>query len=218
MPTSEMMQKLRNFYLFRHLSDEQFERLEKISSVTEYKKGTILFFEGDEPKHLILLIDGILQVYKTDQKGNKVILHHFFPIDIIAEIVNLEHMRYPASAEFETDGKALVINYDAFEKEFLKKPDVAFAFIRSLSKKIKYLENVIATNMVMNSTARVAKFICEHGHEIASLKKSMIAADLNMTPETLSRILKKLSTLGLIEKRKDEIVILDKEGLETFYL
>ncbi|WP_353663103.1 Crp/Fnr family transcriptional regulator [Hydrogenimonas sp. SS33] len=212
------MEKLKSFYLFKHLTDAQFKRLEEISNIMDYKKGTILFFEGDEAKNMIVLLDGILQVYKTDQKGNKVILHHFFPVDVIAEIVNLEHMRYPASAEFETDGKALVINYEHFENEFLKNPEVAFAFIKSLSKKIKYLENVIATNMVMNSTARVAKFICEHGHEISSLKKSMIAADLNMTPETLSRILKKLSTLGLIEKRKEEIVILDKEGLETFYL
>ncbi len=213
-----MMSKLRNFYLFRHLSDTQFARLEEISNIVDYKKGTIVFFEGEEAKNLLVLLDGILQVYKTDQKGNKIILHHFFPVDVVAEIVNLEHMRYPASAEFETDGKALVIQYDIFEKEFLKDSEVAFALIKSLSKKIKYLENVIATNMVMNSTARVAKFICEHGHEIASLKKSMIAADLNMTPETLSRILKKLSMLGLIRKEKDEIVILDREGLETFYL
>jgi len=218
MPETKTMEKLKNFYLFKHLTEEQFKRLEEISNIMEYKKGTILFFEGDDAKNMIVLLDGILQVYKTDQKGNKVILHHFFPVDVIAEIVNLEHMRYPASAEFETDGKALIINYELFEKEFLKNPEVAFAFIKSLSKKIKYLENVIATNMVMNSTARVAKFICEHGHEISSLKKSMIAADLNMTPETLSRILKKLSTLGLIEKRKEEIIILDKEGLETFYL
>jgi CRP/FNR family transcriptional regulator len=214
MPT----EALKHFYLFKHMDDAQIERLKEISSIVEYKKGTILFFEGDETKNLYILLDGILQVYKTDQKGNKVILHHFFPIDLIAEIVNLEHMRYPASAEFETDGKVLAINYEIFEKEFLKDPEVAFALIKSLSKKIKYLENVIATNLVMNSTARVAKFICEHGHEISKLKKSLIAADLNMTPETLSRILKKLSTLGLIEKQKDEIIILDKEGLETFYL
>ena len=213
-----MIKKLKNFYLFRHMNEERLTRLEEISNIVEYKKGTILFFEGDEAKNLIVLLDGILQVYKTDQKGNKVILHHFFPVDVIAEIVNLEHMRYPASAEFETDGRALVINYELFEKEFLKDPEISFAFIKSLSKKIKYLENVIATNMVMNSTARVAKFICEHGHEISNLKKSHIAADLNMTPETLSRILKKLSTLGFIEKQKDEIIILDKEGLETFYL
>ncbi len=212
------MESLRSFYLFRHLSDEKFARLEEISKIVDYKKGAIVFFEGDEAKSLIVLIDGVLQVYKTDQKGNKVILHHFFPMDVIAEIVNLEHMKYPASAEFETDGKALVIDYDAFEKEFLKDPEVSFAFIKSLSKKIKYLESVIATNLMMNSTARVAKFICEHEHEMGRLKKSYIAADLNMTPETLSRILKKLATLGLIEKLKDEITVLDREGLETFYL
>ncbi len=212
------MQSLRNFYLFRHLDDEKFARLEEISKIVECKKGTILFFEGDEAKSLIVLIDGVLQVYKTDQKGNKVILHHFFPMDVIAEIVNFEHMKYPASAEFETDGKALVIDYDAFEKEFLKDPEVSFAFIKSLSKKVKYLENVIATNLMMNSTARVAKFICEHEQEMKRLKKSYIAADLNMTPETLSRILKKLATLGLIKKDKDEITVLDREGLETFYL
>jgi CRP/FNR family transcriptional regulator len=215
---SDLYEKLKEFYLFRHLDDVKFERLKEISSIVEYKKGTIVFFEGDEPKNLFILLDGILQVYKTDQKGNKIILHHFFPVDMVAEMVNLEHMRYPASAEFESDGKALVINYAAFEKEFLKDPEVGFAFIRSLSKKIKYLENVIATNMVMNSTARVAKFICEHGNRISKLKKSMIAADLNMTPETLSRILKKFATLGLIKKTKDEIIILDKAELETFYL
>ncbi|WOE70059.1 Crp/Fnr family transcriptional regulator [Hydrogenimonas thermophila] len=209
---------LKDFFLFSHLDEEKLNSLVSISSLVEYKKESILFFEGEEPKSLIILIDGILKVYKTDLKGNKVILHRFYPVDLIAELVNIEHMNYPASGEFETDGKAILINYKEFEKKFLKDPEVSFAFIKSLSKKIKYLENVIATNLVMNSTARVAKFICEHGHEISKLKKSMIAADLNMAPETLSRILKKLSTLKLIEREKDEIIILDKEGLTTFYL
>lgn len=212
------IEELKNFYLFNHLNEEQFKRLQEISNIIEYKKGSILFFEGDEAKSLIILIDGILKVYKTDRKGNCVTLHHFYPVDMIAELVNLEHMRYPASAEFETDGKALIINYKIFEQEFLKNPEISFAFIKSLSKKIKYLENVISTNLMMNSTARVAKFICEHSKEISNLKKNMIASDLNITPETLSRILKKLSDLNLIKKDKDEIIILNREGLETYYI
>ncbi len=218
MHKKETIDKLKNFYFFRHIDDEKFQRVLEISSVVEYKRGGILFYEGDEAKSLIVLLEGVLQLYKTDQKGNRIILHHFFPTAMIAEIVNLEHMCYPATGEFESDGNALLINYDMFEKEFLKDPEIALAFIKSLSKKVKYLENVIATNMVMNSTARVAKFICEHIEEMAHLKKSMIAANLNMTPETLSRILKKLSTLGLIEKSSDSIRILDREGLETYYL
>jgi len=218
MHRDETINKLKNFYLFRHIDEEKLQRVLEISSIVEYKRGGILFYEGDEAKSLIILLEGVLQLYKTDQKGNKIVLHHFFPTDMIAEIVNLEHMHYPATGEFESDGKVLLVNYEIFEEEFFKDPEIAFAFIKSLSKKIKYLENVIATNMVMNSTARVAKFICEHTEEMAHLKKSMIAADLNMTPETLSRILKKLSTLGLIEKSSDSIRILDRDGLETYYL
>ncbi|WP_456486117.1 Crp/Fnr family transcriptional regulator [Hydrogenimonas sp.] len=218
MRRSEIAEKLKGFYFFRHIEEERLQRIIEISSIAEYKRGSVLFYEGEEAKSLVVLLEGMLQIYKTDRKGNRIILHHFVPTAMIAEIVNLEHMKYPATGEFESDGKALLINYEIFEKEFLKDPEISLSFIKSLSKKIKYLENVIATNMVMNSTARVAKFICEHTNELAHLKKSMIAADLNMTPETLSRILKKLATLGLIEKSSDSIKIIDKEGLETYYL
>ncbi|HIE35546.1 MAG TPA: cyclic nucleotide-binding domain-containing protein, partial [Campylobacterales bacterium] len=112
------MENLKKFYLFENLNENQLKRLKDISKKIDYKKGALLFYEGDEPKNLILLIDGILQVYKTDIKGNKIILHHFYPTSLIAEIVNLENMPYPASAEFVTDGQAILIDYSIFEKEF----------------------------------------------------------------------------------------------------
>ena len=210
------MHPLRDFFFFDELDDEHFKEIEQISKVVHYKKGSIAFFEGEEATSLFIL-EGVLQVYKTDMKGNRIILHHFFPKTMVAELANLEHMPFPASAEFETDGVAVVIDYPKFEEKFLACPNVSRLFIRSLTKKVKYLENVIANNMVMDSTARVAKFIYEHENDIVKLKKRSIAADLNMTPETLSRILKKFVTLKLIKKEKEQIVILDKQGLICFY-
>ncbi len=211
------MHPLRDFFFFSELDDARFAALERISRVVHYKKGAIAFFEGEDSNSLFVLVDGFLRVYKTDMKGNKIVLHHFFPKTMIAELANLEHMKFPASAEFETDGTAVVIDYAKFETEFLTCPNISMAFIKSLTKKVKYLENVIANNMVMNSTARVSKFICEHEQEISSLKKGDIAADLNMAPETLSRILKKFSDLELIGKEKDYIRVLDKKELASFY-
>ena len=211
------MHPLKEFSFFTNLSDEQFIELEKISRIVHYKKGSIAFFEGEESTSLFVLTKGILQVYKTDMKGNKIIMHHFFPKEMVAELTNFEHMKFPASAEFETDGTAVLIDYEKFETDFLSDPQVSLAFIKSLTKKIKYLENVIANNMTMNSTARVSKFICEHEEEISKLKKGYIAADLNITPETLSRVLKKFTDLNLISKDKDYIEILDREELASFY-
>jgi len=211
------MKSLSKFYLFENLNSEQLEKLKSISKTVNYKKGTVLFFEGEKPKSLILLTDGILQIYKTDQKGNKIVLHNFFPNSLIAEIVNLENISYPASAEFVTDGQAVLIDYESFEKDFLKNSEFCFIFIKSLTKKIKYLEDVITNNIVMNSTARVAKFIYEHEDEFIKLKKSQIAEKLHIAPETLSRILKKLKTMKFIEKKEDGFHISNKEGLKSLY-
>jgi len=211
------MDRVYNFYLFENLDKEQVKLLKEFSVLKSFKAGNIVFYEGDEPKYLILLVSGVLQIYKTDYKGNKIILHNFYPNSLIAEIVNLEKTKYPASAEFITDGEALLIDYEKFEKYFLKDPEISFLLIKQLTKKIKYLEDVIINDIVMDSTARVAKFICKHSEDFKILKKSQVAEYLHLKPETLSRILKKLKLMNLINEKKGEIEIINKEGLKALH-
>ncbi len=211
------MEKLKKFYLFDHLSEEQLKRLKEISTLKEYKKGSVVFYEGDKPQDLILLTKGILQIFKTDHKGNRIVLHIFYPHSLIAEIANFENMPYPATGEFLTDGELIHIDYEAFEKEFLRNPDIAFTIIKSLTNKIRYLEHVITNDIVLSSTARVAKFIYEHEQEFQELKKNEIAQLLNITPETLSRIISKLKKLNLLQKSGNRYLVVNKEGLRSFF-
>jgi len=211
------MENLTNCYLFKYLNKQEIEKLKSIAKKVNFKKGNILFYEREEPKYLILLTSGILHVYKTDMKGNKITIHYFYPNSLIAEITNLEHLPYPATAEFVKDGEVLLIDYEKFEKEFLKNPQISYEFIKSLAKKIKFLENVITNDIIMNSTSRVAKFIYENEDDFLSMKKSEIAQNLHMTPETLSRVLKKLKKLKLIEKYENSYKILNREGLKSIY-
>ncbi len=211
------MENLKSFYMFKNLSDAQFQRLTEISKSQEFRKGNILFYEGDRPQHLIVLTEGLLQIYKSDPKGNKIILHSFFQPSLIAEIANFENMPYPATAEFMTDGKVVLIDYDIFEQEFLKNPEIAFTIIKSLSDKVRLLENVITYDIVLSSSARVAKFIYEHEKEFLSLKKSEIASLMNITPETLSRIISKFKKLGMLRKGPNGYEVVNREALKSFY-
>ena len=122
-----------DIYIFENLDKKQINRLKEISQTRDYNKGETIFFEGDEPEKLIILIDGILKVFKSDPKGNEIILSYFYPTSLIAELANLDHIPYPASAVFETDGKAITVNYQIFEKEFLRNPDISFSIIKSVS-------------------------------------------------------------------------------------
>ena len=209
--------ELKDIYLFENLSAPQMDRLKQISISREYKKGNILFHEGDEPKSLHVLVKGALKVYKTDFKGNELVMKYFYPVSLIAELAHLDHIPYPATAAFETDGKVIALNFSAFEKEFLRNPDISLVIIRSLSKKLRDLEGVISRNLTQDATVRVAKFIYENEDIFLQLKQNKISSILNLTPETLSRTLKKFKDGGILENRNRKFLLLQKEKLREFF-
>ncbi|WP_457642297.1 Crp/Fnr family transcriptional regulator [Persephonella sp.] len=204
---------LRDIYIFENLTDDHLEKIKRLSFEREYEKGDLLFYEGEEPENLYILTEGILRVYKTDLKGHEITLHHFHPVSLIAERANFENIPYPANAEFETDGKVLAINFRSFEKELLKDANLCFNIMKSLLYKIKILDEVIVQNLMMDAVTRTAKFIYEHEDLFFTLKHNKIASILNMTPETLSRILKKFKTKGIIRKNESKYII-NKEELK----
>jgi len=209
--------KLKDIYLFENLNEQQIAHLQQISAIKKFKKNNHLFFEGEDSKSLHILTNGRIKVYKSDFKGNEVVLNYFNPVSMIAELANLDHIPYPASAQFETDGRVIVIDYALFEEEFLKNPDVSLMIIKSLSKKLKNLDNVISHTLTMDSSARVARFIYENEELFRQLTKKKTASILNITPETMSRVLKKLKESEAIEIRSNQLKVLDKEKLKGFF-
>ncbi len=208
---------LQQCYFFEKLNSDEIRELEKISKKVSYTKGSILFYEKEEPDSLILLIEGVVKIYKTDLKNNEVIMRRFRAPTLVAEMATFEGIPFPASASFETDGTVIMIDFEQFKKRFMDKPDIAYTIIRSLSKKVKNLEEVIDLNIVLDTTARLAKYLYENKAVLDELKNYQIAEDLHMTPETLSRTLKKFSVLGLLEKGSNGYEIMNLEGLRVLF-
>ncbi len=204
----------KEFFLFSDLKESEINRLKEISTIKKFKNGNILFYEGDKAEFLYVLIKGILKIYKQDKKGSLIVLHYFYDNSLVAELANLENMNYPATAEFESDGEILAIDYKIFEKEFLQTPSISFKIIKSLSKKIKNLQDVINRNLTMDSTSRVAKFIYENEELFKTLKNNKIASILNITPETLSRIIRKFKNEKILN---ENLNLENRELLEKFF-
>lgn len=212
------MKQLKQMRFFKDFSDKEMKRLESISVQKRYEKGEILFYEGDEPKYLHLLLDGVLRIYKTDFKSNQIFLHQFIGFNFIAELANFESIPYPASAEFVTSGEVLKIDYDKFEKDFLKDVKVCFKMIKSLSNKLKIASEVMHKEIILPSEAKIAKFIVENGELFGVIKNVNIASILNITPETLSRILKKMRHDKLVEfDTNHRLTNFNKDILKSIY-
>lgn len=214
----DVMEYMKRVFLFSELNASELESLIAISQVEEYAAGSILFYEGDPSDKIHILLDGIVKAYKTDMKENEIVIHHFYPVNLIAEMANFHHVPFPATAEFLMDGSVIKIDYARFERDFLKNSAVSMGIIKSLSQKVKYLENVITEQLTLDSTSRVAKFLYENGENYQDVKRYQIATLLNMTPETLSRVFKKLKQLKLISDDGKDFCILDKDGLKALFL
>ncbi|QKF60249.1 Crp/Fnr family transcriptional regulator [Aliarcobacter lanthieri] len=204
----------KDYAFFNFLEQKDLSRLKEVSFKKLYKKGEILFYKGDESKYLHLLIRGIAKLYTHDFKDNEVVIHNLVGPALIAEIVNYEEINFIANCSFETDSEVLLIDYKKFKEEFLLKPEIAMFFIKSLTKKIKYLESFINYNITLNSIEKIAKFLFENEKLLPSLKQVKIAQILNITPETFSRQLAKLKKDNIIENDKGTIKILDYERLQ----
>ena len=75
------------------------------------------------------------------------------------------------------------------------------------------MEQVINRNLIYDAMTKVCSFIKENPRDVVNTKHKDIAIILNMAPETLSRILKKLKNLNIIDKKG---ILLDAEKLEMF--
>lgn len=206
---------LENFYLFSFLSSKDLSRLKEISTKKLFNKGQILFYKGDESKYLHFLVQGIVKLYTYDHKGNEVVIHNLMGPSLIAEIANYDEASFPANCSFETSAEIILIDYEKFKKEFLMKPEISMFFIKSLSKKIKALENFINYNISSSSEGKIAKFLLENESLLINLKQVKIAQILNITPETFSRKVAILKKEGVLHNEKGYIKIIDHNKLKS---
>ncbi|QKF64962.1 Crp/Fnr family transcriptional regulator [Campylobacter corcagiensis] len=201
---------------FKHLSKDDIEKIKNISVVQKYKKDEILFIEGEEPKWLSILLKGRLKIYKTSPKGKEIFMHEIHPINFIAEVVNFKNLRYPASSVFIADGEVLKIDYPKFKEIFMDNPLLVFELLKSLSDKLKVINEVFIREVILDSDGKVAKFICEDFDIFTTLKHSQSAKILNITPETFSRSITKFKNLGLLECTNSQITGFKNELMEFY--
>ena len=188
-----------------------FPEIKEITHTKRFQKDEIIFFEGDNPNYFYILLFGFVKVYKTDHKCNEIVLHNFAPVSFIAEMASIESFKFPASAICTSDCEIALIKKDEFITILKTNPEISFALTKSLTRKIKALEGLLNRSLIFDATTKIASYIY-HNEELFKTKKNkLIANELNTTPETLSRVLKKLKDLGILDEDSN---IIAKEKLE----
>lgn len=209
-----MKLKLNDIDMFKDLDDNTLSKIEKFTTEHTISKDNIVFYEGDDSKYLYLLASGIIKLYKTSSNHKEIVLKYFHENELIGEVANFEQIPYPATAKAYTDVEIIKIDFEKLKGIIYSNPELSFIIQTSLIKKIKNLETIISTNLVLDSRERVAKYIYNHTDNFFTTKNILIAEILSVSPETLSRILKFFKDHDIIDVKSKKI---DKEALLEYF-
>lgn len=190
---------LEKFDLFSHLTQKQLKALSQISIIRTFEAGEILFYEGDESRYFHFLLKGDVFVFKTATAIESILIHRFHAPSFIAEVATLKQIPFPASAECVTRSEILKIEREPFLKLLHEDAGLSISLISSLAQKIGALELSLKRHSAPNAMAKVARLIRDERDVFQHHKGVEIAQMLGITPETLSRMIKKLKIEGIIE-------------------
>lgn len=188
-PTHKILQEVS---IFSSLGEDELLALEKISTIQAYKEGDTLFVAGDVSTALMLLTDGVVSIFKHDDKGNEIVIGYFNRYALLAEAATLRHTPLPSSGRFQTDGSLIKIDIEAFERLFMSHPKISYAIIQSLLEKVELLQQNIHLNIASTATEKILQLYTQNPTLTLDLKQYEIATLLGMTAETFSRNLRKL--------------------------
>jgi len=217
----EIIQHLSPLDLFKGLTVEQLDAIARIVSEKEYKKGQLIFSDGDEGVGFYLVISGRVKVYKLSPEGKEQIMHIFGPGQPFAEVPVFGGSRYPANAEAMDRSKLFFFPKKAFISLIQENPSLAMNMLASLSQRLKQFSNLIETLSLKEVPGRLASYLLYLSDKNGSIDefkldiaKSQLASLLGTIPETLSRIFSKMDSKELVRVNGPQIEILDRSGLE----
>jgi len=189
--------------LFLGLDDASLADVAETCVVRGLQKGEYLFREGDPALGFFVVQSGAINVHRVTAEGQEQVLRVFRPFASFAEIALSSTERYPADAVAVQPSQVLLIQRAPLRELIQRNPDIAFHIISSMSHHLRHLIQMFEDQKFKDIESLV---------ELDTSKK-LLANQLGVASETLSRALAKFREAGWIQVEGPRIEILDPESL-----
>lgn len=210
--------------MLRGLPIKEKEELVQHHTYAHYRKGEIIFIEGEKPHGLICLATGKVKVYKEGVGGREQILRMVSPQGLLGYRALFADSSYSASAIAIEETTICLFERDAVLKTIRNNPDLALRFITVISKELGFSNNRTVSLTQKHIRGRLAESLIvlrdTYGLENDGLtikvylSREDIASLSNMTTSNAIRTLSTFAAEDVIAIEGRKIKILDSLKLE----
>jgi CRP/FNR family transcriptional regulator len=205
------------------LSDDERARLAVMASIVRFKKGEIIYREGDQADAVFNIMSGVVASWKTAPDEREHIVAFLFPDDLFG--LSAEG-RYVNSTRAMTAVIAYRLPVAALRSRLKKDAELEFHVICKLCEELRQTQRHAFLLSERKATTRLAMFLqlieqlqiarAEQSAEIyLPMDRSDISEYVGMTLAAVSRAFRSLTMRGIIKFRdRRHLRIVDRSGFE----
>jgi len=138
---------LREIPIFADLSPEDLKLMAEIAREEWYPQNTVIFHQGDEGNMMFVIVEGQLQVLRIAD-GIEQVLAQRSSGDFVGEMAIIESTQRSATLRTQTDVRVLAIDGETFKGILRERPDVSFAVLRSISRRLREMTDLVRSNSI----------------------------------------------------------------------
>ena len=222
---------IRNYNLWSHLSDEEYDELNIVHHYIEAKKGDYIYFDSHHLRKLFFIKGGFIKIGYIDEEGNEIVKEIINEGEVFGQFT-LEQNNL--NGEFAQAHKGHVslcaFNIDDFEKLIRDKPQLAIDYTKKVGNKLRSAEFRLVNMLHKDVRSRLLGFFyhlaVQHGYREENtsfelenfLTHDDIARLIGSSRQTVTTFLNQLSDEGLVQLSRQKIYIPDVKELQKLVI
>lgn len=200
------------------LPTELFQPFFSAGPDTLYKKGQMIYLQGQSPDYLYCLREGVVRTAIFSDQGEEKLLTVYRSGSIFGEASFFDEMPRVSSATAQTDCRIVRLSRQTVDAIFRSHPELASAMISYLARTVRLLSGHVDTMSFQKANVRLARLLLNHpsADSVIHVTHEELAAALGVSRVTVSRILGEFVQQGYLETGYGTITLRNPKKLAEF--
>lgn len=196
--------------LFPTLEEALYSELAEHGTIKEVKAGETLLKVGQTIRSTMLIIDGIVKLYREDDEGQEFFIYHLNAGQAcsLSMVCAAKHETSEVLAKALTDATILAVPLEYMDQWMSKYKSwyqfVITSYRSRFEELLKTIDAIAFTSMDERLEYYLKKQVAQLGNNL-KITHQEIANDLNSSREVISRLLKKMETKGWLTIHRSSI-------------
>lgn len=204
--------------LLPEFESELVSEVSESGALKSFIEGDILLKTGQYIRSTIIVVDGLVKVFREDEEGDEYFMYYIEPGEACALSMMAANEQNTSELTIKAAGNVELISVplDKMDEWMLKYKTWYHYVLRSYRARFQELLNTIDHIAFRNMDERLVFYLKKHQKtrksNIIPYTHAEIASELNSSREVISRLMKKLADKGHVKLNRQSIEIIDLDN------